>query len=61
MHESVKKLHVFVLQLKKRTVEDETGKANGDQIMKSLRCCDYDLRFPSVKYGLLLNDFRQRG
>lgn len=32
---------MFILQLKKSTVEDETGKANGDEIMKNLTC-DYD-------------------
>lgn len=42
MHKSIKKkLYVFILQLKKSTVEDETGKANGDEIMKSL-IRDYD-------------------
>lgn len=45
MHKSIKKkLYVFILQLKKSTVEDETGKANGDEIMKNLTC-DYDKIF----------------
>lgn len=35
---------MFILQLKKSTVEDETGKANGDEIMKNLTC-DYDENF----------------